>query len=105
MKKIILGLLALGVAVAVMPLFAAFEAHVVNVTATIENALSVPISSIQYGTVFPQEHLERPLRVLLSSSFLSEQRVDNVEYFIRFAVSFSHIKRRTFQPMTSPSIS
>jgi hypothetical protein len=82
-KKIVFALVAAGTAVAVLPLFAAFEAHVINVTAKIENALSVPLESINFGTVFPQEHLNLPLDVALSQSFLDETRVDDVEYIIR----------------------
>ena len=83
MKKILAIGGALAVAALVAPAFMAFEAHVVNVTATIENALSVPLESIDFGTVFPQEHLEKTLRVGLSDSFIAEDRVDDVEYFIR----------------------
>ena len=83
MKKILLGFGTLAVALAVAPLFAAFEAHVVNVTATIENALSVPLRSIDFGTVFPQEHLNKPLGISLSQSFIDEDRVDDVDYIIR----------------------
>jgi uncharacterized protein YegL len=82
-KKILLGLVAAGTAVAVLPLFAAFEAHVINVTAKIENALSVPLEHIDFGTVFPQELLEQPLDIWLSDSFLAEDRVDDVDYIIR----------------------
>lgn len=83
MKKILLGFGTLVVALAVAPLFAAFEAHVVNVTATIENALSVPTTPIMFGTVFPQEHLNKSLSVSLSQSFIDEDRVDDVDYIIR----------------------
>ena len=83
MKKILLGLGAAGITLAMIPLFAAFEAHVVNVTATIENALSVPTTPITFGTVFPQEHLNKTLDVALSTSFRSENRVDDVSYIIR----------------------
>ncbi len=83
MKKILLGFGTLAVALAVAPLFAAFEAHVVNVTATIENALAVPLRSIDFGTVFPQEHLNKPLGISLSQSFIDEDRVDDVDYIIR----------------------
>ena len=38
-KKIVLGLAAAGTALAMLPMLAAFEAHVINVTARIENAL------------------------------------------------------------------
>ena len=42
MKKILLSLGALAAVMIALPMFSAFEAHVINVTATIENALSVP---------------------------------------------------------------
>ena len=83
MKKLLIGFGVLAATVAVLPMFAAFEAHVINVTATIENALSVPTESISFGTVFPQEHLNKALDISLSSSFLAEGRVDDVDYFIR----------------------
>jgi len=83
MKKLLVGFTGLAVAVVSASMFAAFEAHVVNVTATIENALSVPLQSIKFGTVFPQEHLNKSLSIGLSSSFLIEDRVDDVDYIIR----------------------
>ena len=83
MKKILAITGALALAVLAAPAFMAFEAHVVNVTATIENALTVPVEHITFGTVFPQEHLNKPLLVSLSQSFRAENRVDDVDYFIR----------------------
>ncbi len=83
MKKILAISGALALAVLAAPAFMAFEAHVVNVTATIENALGVSTNAIDFGTVFPQEYLAQDLTVRLSQSFLDEPRVDDVEYFIR----------------------
>lgn len=83
MKKILLSLGALAAVMIALPMFSAFEAHVINVTAQIENALSVPLKSIDFGTVFPQEHLDKPLGIALSDSFIREPRVDDVEYIIR----------------------
>jgi hypothetical protein len=84
MKKRILLLTAAVVAVAVGVVgMSAFEAHVINVTAKIENALSVLTNHIDFGTVFPQEYFEEEVIVTLSSSFLAEDRVDDVNYFIR----------------------
>ena len=83
MKKILIGLGATATAIAMVPLFAAFEAHVINVTARIENALEVPVKFLEYGTVFPQEYLLKDVPVQLSRSFLDEDRVDDVEYIIR----------------------
>lgn len=83
MKKFFVGLLAVAAVMVVLPLFAAFEAHVINVTAKIENALSVNTNALDFGTVFPQEHLAKNMEVSLSSSFQAEPRVDQVSYFIR----------------------
>ena len=83
MKKILLSVVAMGAVAVSLVGLSAFEAHVINVTAKIENALSVSTDSIDFGTVFPQEHLNKPLNVQLSGSFLTEDRVDDVEYFIR----------------------
>jgi len=63
--------------------FSAYEAHVINVTAHIENALAVSTNAIEFGTVFPQEYLEEEFTVRLSSSFMEEDRVDDVEYVIK----------------------
>ena len=82
-KKILLGLGALALAVVAAPMFAAFEAHVINVTATIENALSVNTTPIDFGTVFPQEELDKFFVVNLSQSFVSSTRVNDVRYIIR----------------------
>ena len=83
MKKILLAFGAVAAVMIALPLFSAFEAHVINVTAQIENALSVPVKSIDFGTVFPQEKLDKPLAISLSDSFIAEGGVDDVEYIIR----------------------
>lgn len=83
MKRLLIGFGAVATGLALLPMLAAFEAHVINVTATIENALTVPTSQITFGTVFPQEQLNKPLEVRLSNSFMEENRVDDVDYFIR----------------------
>ena len=85
MKKLIIGSIALMAAVAVMPMIAAFEAHVVNVTATIENALYVHPQSIRFGTVFPQEHLFSDFFIAFSESFSvdTQNRVGTVKYVIK----------------------
>ena len=83
MKKLALGLAAMVAVVAGVAAMSAFEAHVINVTAKIENALSVSTDEINFGTVFPQEHLKQPLDISLSESFMLEDRVDDVNYIIR----------------------
>ena len=61
----------------------AFEAHVINVTAHIENALNVHPKALEFGTVFPQEYQEKQFTVELSSSFNSETGADSVTYVIK----------------------
>lgn len=60
----------------------AYEAHVINVTAHIENALSVPTTPLVFGTVFPQEDLNQTFEMGLSTSFLAQNRICEVNYDI-----------------------
>ena len=83
MKKLVTGLLATAATLVVLPMFAAFEAHVINVTAKIENALSVNTTPIDFGTVFPQEELNRQIDIVLSESFQDESDANDVEYILR----------------------
>ena len=80
LKKIILGLVAIVITVGGVAAMSAYEAHIINVTATIENGLSIIPEEIIFGTVFPQEHLFRNLNIRLSDSFLAEGRVDDISY-------------------------
>ncbi|MBU1164754.1 hypothetical protein KKA15_04295 [Patescibacteria group bacterium] len=86
MKKSLLIVVALAVAIATVPMFAAFEAHVINVTAHIENALRVtPLTGeLEFGTVFPQEYLEKSIWITTSDSFceLDQRRVTSIDYKI-----------------------
>lgn len=81
-KKLLFGLGAFLFAVAGVAGMSAFEAHVINVTAHIENALYVHPDALDFGTVFPQEDLDKQFTVELSSSFQSESRVKDVNYVI-----------------------
>jgi len=85
MKRLVLGVIAIGAGLVMLPMLAAFEAHVVNVTARIENALYVHPKSRTFGTVFPQEHLEQGIFVTFSESFSADDqtRVGTVEYQIK----------------------
>src|SRR3990167_1021397 len=83
LRKIGLGGITAVVIIAGAAAFSAFEAHIVNVTARIENALSVSEGPLEFGTVFPQEYLTRDIQVELSDSFQGENRVDDVEYVIK----------------------
>jgi hypothetical protein len=84
-KKLILtGGMLVAISLGIVGM-SAFEAHVVNVTAKIENALLVPqeLDGLGFGTVFPEEVAYKNLNIQLSQSFLDEPRVDDVEYMIR----------------------
>lgn len=85
LKRIGLGLVTLVLVVGGAAAFSAFEAHVINVTARIENALYVHPAELQYGTVFPQEHLNTSFFVAFSESFSArdQNRVGTVEYVIK----------------------
>ena len=82
-KKILLSLAAIIVVAGGVAGMSAYEAHIINVTAHIENALAVETTPIEFGTVFPQEYLEKEFIINLSSSFLSAERVDDVDYVIK----------------------
>jgi len=83
-KKIIAVVAMVSVVTLSAAMFAAFEAHVVNVTAHIENALAVNPQEIEFGKVFPQEYLEDTFTIGLSKSFMNEDqtRVKDVQYKI-----------------------
>ncbi len=83
MRRIIIGLVAAVVVVGGVAALSAFEAHVINVTATIENALAVEPEALPFGTVFPQEYIKKELSIRLSDSFMEEDRVDDVNYVIK----------------------
>lgn len=82
-KRLLAGVGTLALILAGAAAMSAFEAHVINVTATIENALNVSVDALDFGTVFPQEALDQRFNVFLSESFVREDRVDDVDYFIR----------------------
>ena len=82
-KKIIASVALVATIAVSAAMFAAFEAHVINVTAHIENALYVHPDEIAFGTVFPQEYVERQITIQMSESFGSEERVDDIEYVIK----------------------
>jgi hypothetical protein len=83
MKKRFLLMIAALVAIAIGVVgMSAYEAHVVNVTATIENATNISTAAVSYGTVFPQEVLHNPVTLSLSQSFLASDAL-SVSYKIK----------------------
>ena len=84
-KKILFTLGSIVLVVGGVVAMSAFEAHVINVTAHIENALFVHPESQDFGTMFPQEKDTRGFFVTTSKSFseTSQQRVKNIDYVIK----------------------
>lgn len=67
-RKAILAFAALLMVVSGVAAVSAYEAHIINVTAHVENALAVQTTAIEFGTVFPQEWLIRDRTINLSTS-------------------------------------
>jgi len=82
-KKLILtGIALVAISLGVIGM-SAFEAHVINVTAHIENALGVSTNALDFGTVFPQEYFaNQNFTINLSDSFKTQTRLSDVEYKI-----------------------
>lgn len=68
MKKAILVVAALLMVVSGIAAVSAYEAHLINVTAHVENALTVDTTAIDFGTVFPEEWLIEERDIALSDS-------------------------------------
>jgi hypothetical protein len=76
MKKVILILTAIVLVASGVAAVSAYEAHVINVKAHVENALSVNTSDVNFGTVFPQEWIVNHREVKLSESACDELEDD-----------------------------
>lgn len=85
MRKILIILSSLVAVAGGIAAISAGEAHIVNVTATPENALYVHPAFLEFGTVFPQEKLESQMFISFSESFSArdQRRVGNVDYTIK----------------------
>jgi hypothetical protein len=68
MKKAFLTLTALLMVLSGVAAVSAYEAHVINVTAHVENALEVDVTPVEFGIVFPQEWLTAHRHIKLSES-------------------------------------
>lgn len=86
MKKVLLVLGALVMTLSGVAAVSAYEAHLVNVTAHVENALDITPRKIDFGTVFPQEWFTKDVIITTSTSFSADgqQRVGDI-YFKVFA--------------------
>jgi hypothetical protein len=82
-KKAILILGALLMVVSGVAAVSAYEAHIINIKAHVENALIVP-NEQGFGTVFPQETVNATVCLALSDSFrdVTQTRVSDITYVI-----------------------
>ena len=80
MKKAILIVAALMLVVSGVAAVSAYEAHVVNVKAHVENALQVSAAELDFGVVFPEEWLNQHFDVIFSSSWYDQTRVTEVDF-------------------------
>lgn len=85
-KRILITIIAGIIVVSGVAALSAYEAHVINVTAKIENALRIipPINELAFGTVFPQEYFQKSFFITTSDSFYDtdQRRVLNIDYKI-----------------------
>ncbi len=72
MKKVILSITALMMLLSSVAAVSAYEAHIVNVKAHVENALTVEPLELDWGTVFPQEWFKEHVVIALSTSAIAE---------------------------------
>ena len=80
-KKKALGIIgALAIVVLLLPLFAAFEAHVINVVAEIDSTLEVAALPTDFGSVFSHEIFETSFTVSLSDSLIGKAQVVSLDY-------------------------
>ena len=89
MKKVLLIIAGLVMVASGVAAVSAYEAHMVNVTAHVENALQLTYNNVSddtapihigMGTVFPQEWIKEHVTIALSDSFFDEDAVDNLTY-------------------------
>jgi len=72
MRKALILILGLMMVVSGVAAVSAYEAHLINVTAHVENALTVDTTALDFGTVFPQEQFDKKRIIELSTSALAE---------------------------------
>ena len=88
MKKVLLVLCALVTVFSGVAMVSAYEAHVINVTAHVENAMRLqgvgigPDYEYDFGTVFPEEWMLRTFVVRVSDSFCEPTQTTrlNIDY-------------------------
>jgi len=96
MKKLFTIMIALVLIVSGVAAVSAYEAHLINVKAHVENALEVDTTEIDFGTVFPEEWLSQHRTVQLSESAVTELASDLASVDIKLFAEWKPI------PQTSP---
>jgi len=81
-KKVLLLVSALLIVFSGVAAVSAYEGHLVNVKAHVENAIGVTDYEVDFGIVFPEEKLETQIYVGLSESFMAQERYSSVEYLV-----------------------
>ncbi|MBN2077035.1 MAG: hypothetical protein JW762_15935 [Dehalococcoidales bacterium] len=79
MKKVLLLVSALLIVFSGVAAVSAYEGHVVDVKAHVENALMVE-DEVDFGVVFPQEKKEAVLHLALSQSFRDQKYYSSVDF-------------------------
>jgi len=84
LRKAILIVAALVLVLSGVAAVSAYEAHLINVRAHVENAMSVTAKELEFGTVFPEEWLLKEFTVQTSGSFCKEDqlRVTYIDYAV-----------------------
>ena len=84
MRRVLLVLVALVLVVSGVASVSAYEAHIINVTTHLENAMYVSPGPIDFGTVFPEEWFTEEFKVKYSTSFCwdNQTRVDSINYSV-----------------------
>lgn len=86
MKKAILILAAVVVVFSGVAAVSAYEAHIVNVHAKVENALHVtgagsgPNYDLDFGVLFPEQWLAKRIALQVSQSFCEQETVTAIKY-------------------------
>jgi hypothetical protein len=82
LKKAVLIVSALLLVVSGVAAVSAYEGHLVDIKAHVENAIGVDTYELDFGTSFPQEQREEDLLFGLSNSFMdvNQTRVSSVTY-------------------------
>jgi len=80
MKKGLMILAALLVIASGIMAVGAYEGHLVDVKAHVENAIGVQTYEFDFGTVFPEDYIEGSIMIGLSNSFVEQDTYSSVYY-------------------------